>query len=71
MLFPYFKTTMLGVTNERIDLADVTLNIFSHINKKADSLDWLYGEEEHLSKHSICAPFGPSHFDRVMVGSHR
>ncbi|KAG1768696.1 hypothetical protein EDD22DRAFT_1041450 [Suillus occidentalis] len=48
--FPYFKPTMLGTTNERIELTDVTLDVFSRVGKKADSLDWLYADEEHLSK---------------------
>jgi hypothetical protein len=47
--FPYFKPTMLGTTNERIELTDVTLDVFSRVGKKADSLDWLY-DEERLSK---------------------
>ncbi|KAG1782969.1 hypothetical protein EV702DRAFT_234666 [Suillus placidus] len=48
--FPYFKPTMLGTTNERIELTDVTLDVFSRVGKRADSLDWLYADEEHLSK---------------------
>ncbi|KAG1815741.1 uncharacterized protein BJ212DRAFT_240843 [Suillus subaureus] len=48
--FPYFKPTMLGTTNERIELTDVTLDVFSRVGKRADSLDWLYSDEEHLSK---------------------
>ncbi|KAG1755351.1 hypothetical protein EDB19DRAFT_399021 [Suillus lakei] len=48
--FPYFKPTLLGTTNERIELTDVTLDVFSRVGKRADSLDWLYADEEHLSK---------------------
>jgi hypothetical protein len=48
--FPYFKPTMLGTTNECIEFTDVMLDVFSHVGKRADSLDWLYSGEEHLSK---------------------
>ncbi|KAG0703893.1 hypothetical protein DFH29DRAFT_411383, partial [Suillus ampliporus] len=46
--FPYFTPTILGTTNERIELTDVTLDVFSRVGKRVDSL---YADEEpRLSK---------------------
>jgi len=45
--FPYFKPSIQGTTNERIELTDVSLEVFSCIGKR---VDLLYVDEEHLTR---------------------
>ncbi|KAG1752448.1 uncharacterized protein EDB91DRAFT_1243215 [Suillus paluster] len=47
--FPYFKSTIRGTTNERIQLTDDTLDVFSCVSKRAE-VDSFYVDEERLSK---------------------
>lgn len=45
--FPYFKPSIQGTTNERIELTDVSLEVFSCIGRR---VDLLYFDEERLTK---------------------
>jgi hypothetical protein len=53
--FPYFKPSIQGTTNERIELTDISLEVLSCIGRRVDSL---YVDEEILSKQVFVHLFG-------------